>query len=68
MPSMLSELSIQVRQILCDMFPYLEDYLDPDAGKTLHPEIVETLRRYQAERPTGIPLEAVIAELGLKLD
>ncbi len=46
----------------------ISEFLDPDYGLELRPEIEKELEKSlkQKERAEGIPLEKVIKELGLK--
>jgi hypothetical protein len=41
---------------------------DPDAGLELKPEVAERLRKFQQERPQGLPLDDIARELGLEND
>jgi hypothetical protein len=45
----------------------LLELLDPDlqSEPSFHPEIAARLKRYQQEKPIGIPVEVIIKELGL---
>lgn len=49
-----------VRDVLLDMFGE-----DMNSEPNFAPEIAERLRKYQHEKPTGIPIDDVIKELGL---
>lgn len=45
----------------------LKQLVDPDAllDPPLSPEFAERLRRYQQEKPKGIPVDEVVKRLGL---
>lgn len=56
----IDELKALIREILREM-------VDPDAllDPPLSPEFAERLRRYQQEKPKGIPVDEVVKRLGL---
>jgi len=49
-----------VRETLIDMFGE-----DLNSEPNFVPEVTERLRKYQREKPAGIPIDDVVKELGL---
>jgi hypothetical protein len=49
-----------VRDVLIEMLGE-----DVRSEPNFAPEIAERLRKYQSQKPTGIPLDDVVSELGL---